>query len=481
MNKIKYLFSICFVAVFIFCMSVSVKAEETEIDTSVFEYEENEDGTITITGYTGTDATVTIPSEIDGKSVVSIGRSAFYKCETIRQLVISEGITGMEDAFTYCENLETVSFPNTLKSIGRGAFSDCIKLNNINLPDGLVSIGDYSFLDCIKLNNINLPDGLTSIGQGAFTGCTSLTSINIPDTVQIIKRSAFDTCTSLININIPYGLHIIEDYTFRYCISLTDINIPNTVQQIGKGAFRFCYSMEKIVIPESVIQIGEDAFFKRFHDYILICADPKSYAKIYADTYDIKFSCLNTHDWDNGIITVEPTIKSEGQITYTCTVCGTKKTETLPTAATPKKGKTISAFNSQDVYKVTKSGTKNGTVEFAETNNIAITEISIPDIVTISGITYKVTSVAKNAFKSNKNLEKITIGKNVAKINAGAFNGCKNLSVINIKSKKLSFIGKNAFKGIKAKAKIKVPSSRLSKYKKLFVGKGQKSTVKITK
>lgn len=49
MNKIKYLFSICFVAVFVFCMSVGVKAEETEIDTSVFEYEENEDGTINVT------------------------------------------------------------------------------------------------------------------------------------------------------------------------------------------------------------------------------------------------------------------------------------------------------------------------------------------------------------------------------------------------------------------------------------------------
>ena len=65
MNKIKYLFSICFVAVFVFCMSVGVKAEETEIDTSVFEYEENEDGTINVTRCNENEETVIIPSEID--------------------------------------------------------------------------------------------------------------------------------------------------------------------------------------------------------------------------------------------------------------------------------------------------------------------------------------------------------------------------------------------------------------------------------
>jgi len=43
---------------------------------------------------------------------------------------------------------------------------------------------------------------------------------------------------------------------------------------------------------------------------LVIYADPNSYARTYANKNGIKFSCLNTNDWDNGIITVEPTIKS---------------------------------------------------------------------------------------------------------------------------------------------------------------------------
>ena len=50
-----------------------------------------------------------------------------------------------------------------------------------------------------------------------------------------------------------------------------------------------------------------------------------------------------------------------------------------------------------------------------------------------------------------------------------------------MQSKNIKSVGKNAFKGIHAKAKIKVPSSSLKKYKKLLSNKGQKSTVKIIK
>lgn len=91
------------------------------------------------------------------------------------------------------------------------------------------------------------------------------------------------------------------------------------------------------------------------------------------------------------------------------------------------------------------------------------------------------TTVSKNAFKNNKKLKKVIIGKNVTKIEANAFSGCKNLKAITVKSTKLKSVGKNAFKGIHKNAKIKVPASKLKKYKKLMGKKGQKSTVKIIK
>lgn len=466
MSKIKYLFRVCFVAVFVCSMSVSVKAEETEIDTSVFEYEENEDGTISITAYTGTDETVVIPSEIDGKSVVDLTESIFEYDQRINSISLPEGIKIIHDkSFTRCYQLETINIPSTVQIIGKEAFSGCINLKNINLPNNLLSIGDDAFSNCQNIKNVNFSDQLISMGENCFAQCISLQKVIIPGSIKNINK-----------------------YNFYHCDNLQEVIITNGVQRIENRAFMGCNNLKKIVIPDSVNYIDETSFFALYETYydkfpsnLTIFANPNSYTRTYANKMGIKFSCLNIHDWDNGSVTVEPTIKKEGQLTYTCTACGIKKIETLPKAATPKKGKTISAFNSQDVYKVTKSGTKNGTVEFVRTNNITITDISIPDTVIISGINYKVTSVAKNAFKNNKSLKKITIGKNVTKINVDAFNGCKNLNMIRIKSKKITFVGKNAFKGIKAKAKIKVPSSKLNKYKNIFAGKGQKYTVKITK
>ena len=80
-----------------------------------------------------------------------------------------------------------------------------------------------------------------------------------------------------------------------------------------------------------------------------------------------------------------------------------------------------------------------------------------------------VTAIDKNAFKGNKNITKVTIGKNVKSIGKNAFAGDKKLSRVIIKSKKLKKIGKNAFsrKGGK-KIKFVVPKAKKKAYKKLL-------------
>lgn len=435
MNKIKYLFSICFVSVFVCCMGISVKAEETEIDTSVFRYEENEDGTITIIGYSGTDETVIVPSEIDGKSVTVIGDHSFYNCDTIKHLVVKEGI---------------------------------------------VKLGNYSFTDCDNLKTVLLPKGLSSMGNNTFYDCISLTDINIPNTVQNIEYRTFNGCISLVSINIPSGVQIIDDYAFRYCTSLKNINIPDTIQRIGEGTFIFCKSLEKIIIPENVIEIGEDAFFKSFHDYTIIIANSDSYARKYANQNEIKFSCLNEHDWDAGIITIKPTLISEGQKTFTCTACKIIKKQKISKLDIPKKGENITDPKTENSFNVTNPAIQNGTVELININ-VNKSTITIPDSITVDGANYKVTSVSKNVFKNNKRIKKIIIGKSIKSIGSNAFSGCKNLKKIIIKSKQIKTVGKNAFKGINPKANIKVPKKKLEFYQNLFAKKGQKSTVKIIK
>ena len=133
-------------------------------------------------------------------------------------------------------------------------------------------------------------------------------------------------------------------------------------------------------------------------------------------------------------------------------------------------------------YKVTK-------VENAQNAQVTITSLDkkkssivIPDYITINGVKCKVITIKKKALYKGTKLKKLTIGKNIQTIEDNAFNGCKNLKSITIKSTVLKKVGKNAIKGIHKKAVIKVPKKQYKKYKKLFGKKsGFKKPMKLKK
>ncbi len=106
-------------------------------------------------------------------------------------------------------------------------------------------------------------------------------------------------------------------------------------------------------------------------------------------------------------------------------------------------------------------------------------KVTVPATVAIEGKEYKVTEIAAGAYKNCKKLKSVVIGKNVKTIKPKAFMGCKSLKKITIKSTVLKKVGKNAFKGINAKAVIKVPAKKKAAYTKLLKGKGQGKKVKI--
>lgn len=151
-----------------------------------------------------------------------------------------------------------------------------------------------------------------------------------------------------------------------------------------------------------------------------------------------------------------------------------------PANDVPAKGATIKYKNA--TYKVTKSAAKGGTVTLVKRNNKK-TAFTVPATVKSANgkYTFKVTAIANKAFKGDKKLKKVVIGKNVQTIGKSAFEKATNLKSITIKSTSLKKVGKKAFKGIHAKAKIKVPAKKLRSYKRLLKGKGQKAGVKITK
>ena len=140
-----------------------------------------------------------------------------------------------------------------------------------------------------------------------------------------------------------------------------------------------------------------------------------------------------------------------------------------------KKGTTVTS----GAYKYKFTGTSK--VAFAGIKSTKTTKVVIAKTVKIGGKTFKVTSIAKKALYNKSKVKSVTIGANVKTIGASAFQNCKKLSTITIKTTKLKSAGKNAFKGIKANAKIKVPSKKLKAYKKLLKSKGQGTKAKIVK
>ena len=258
---------------------------------------ENDDGTITITGYKGNGAVLTIPETIDGKTVTSIGNNVFKNNTSLRIVRMADTITSIGDgAFWGCLNLATVDFSSGLIQINQNAFRNCISLTSLDLPEGLQKIGTgkngYSggtfrgcstlssvyipstltecnamssgyngaiFEECPLLSNITFGDGITQIPANLFVRCSGLCEIIIPETVTIINSSAFSGCSNLKTVEFGKNLTQINQNAFRNCSSLTSLELPEGLSKIGVGkdgysggTFRGCSSLTSIYIPSTL-------------------------------------------------------------------------------------------------------------------------------------------------------------------------------------------------------------------------------------
>jgi BspA type Leucine rich repeat region (6 copies) len=187
-------------------------------------------GTITITGYTGPGGDVVIPATINGLPVTSIGDYAFY-----------------DNYF-----MTSVTIPNSVTSIGDYAFANddyppfsASSLTNVTIPDSVTSIGDSAFFSCVKLTSITIGNSVTDIGDEAFSYCISLSSVTIPNSVTSIGVEAFRLCDNLTNVIIGSRVTSIGGGAFAVCTSLTSIyftgNAPDTYLLFvgGYGGFDF--------------------------------------------------------------------------------------------------------------------------------------------------------------------------------------------------------------------------------------------------
>ena len=278
------------------------------VGNSTYTYTILTDDTIKITKYKGTDESIVIPSEIDGKKVTVIGSSAFYGFKSLKNIEIPDGITSIENyAFCQCWSITSLSVPESVTSIGTGAFRFCGDLKEIKLPSNLTvlsdslfgadanleyitfgdaektdtviipetvqKIGNYVFMNCEKIKNINLPANLKSIGKTCFQGCISLTGLFIPQSVESIGGGIFVDCDALQSVEIEdennnfiFKDGILYDVKNGILVSAVNSLIPEKVivdectKTIDYSAFADCNNLYEIEIPQGVVNIGEKAF-----------------------------------------------------------------------------------------------------------------------------------------------------------------------------------------------------------------------------
>ena len=172
------------------------------------------------------------------------------------------------------------------------------------------------------------------------------------------------------------------------------------------------------------------------------------------------------HQWSTWKTTTNPSYASEGEQTRQCSQCHQIETRKLNKLPLPKAGTKYTVGGNQ--YTVLKAGLS---VRFSKANPKAKT-VTIPNAITVDGISYKVAEVGANAFKNNKKVKKVTIGANVVKIANKAFNKCPSLRNVIIKTTLLTkkTASKKCFSKVHKKMVIKVPKKVKKSYVKIFKG-----------
>ena len=403
-----------------------------------YAYKENEDGeTVTITEFLGPvdpanngPYDIEIPTELDHHPVTGLGEYSFsgtYSpdhqtnhnlisfCNQIQSVTIPESVTSIgKSAFEHCSKLDSLTIKGVATSIGAYAFASCTSLTSLSLVGNFQTIGEQAFAYC-GMTSLTTDADITSIGEYAFSHCTSLTSLSLTGSVQTIGYQAFACCTSLTSLSLTGDIQKIGDYAFGYCSSLYTATLSKNLTSIGTYAFEYCTSLNSIEIPGKVTEIGDYAFI------------------------------------DAGLtsVTIDEGVKSTGA--YMFYKCGNLTTVTLPESLTTIADGSFAFCSNLDHVKIPARVTCIGDGAFS--NCTSLSDITLQDGVKTIGadaffycreltsitLPGSVTDIGKEAFYYCDELASITIPENVKTINPDTFYWCSSLKDITLPAGLTSF------------------------------------------
>ena len=214
-----------------------------------------ENGELWLTGYTGEETDVEIPSELDGKKVDYLSETLAQN-PTVTSVVIPDTVTEIGyGVFCWCESLTSVTIPGSVTKIGDYAFSACNSLETLTIPNSVTEIGDMVFAES-AFTSIVIPDSVTTIGSGMFYDCEELTDVTLPDSITAfnaynlggVPYGWFERCEKLETVKLPESLVTIGIQAFHQCPKFKSINIPKNVASIGWLAFAGNPAMENITV-----------------------------------------------------------------------------------------------------------------------------------------------------------------------------------------------------------------------------------------
>ena len=339
--------------------------------------------------------TVDIPSYVtyegDTYIVRSIGGAAFYNCN----------------------NLISVTIPNTIWSIQNSAFGNCSTLTSINIPDSASSIGDYAFEGCSALPEITIPESVTSLGSSAFENCINLSSIVMSDNIKSIGRSTFKGCGSLQSITIPYRTTTVAEDAFEDCTSLKNI------EWNSEYTYDFQYAASPFYkIRKNITSITFGVGVTKIPNYL--CYDMTNLQSVTIHCGVTKIG-YNTFDFCNPNI-----IYFMGDLTEWCTKGWSPASITRVYTL---------YINNQLVADVVVSDKVEKISDYAFAGCTNLSSAVIPN---------SIEEIGKYAFARCGNMTSVLLSNNITKLKTGTFTDCTSLTSI-VLPQNISSIENDAF------------------------------------